>query len=80
MQALIKEGNFAIIGKIVDTSFFPDDYVTNDDLKVYLMKYRVSLKINIQFNYITELQNDEALSGTLLRCVCCSTVAFNPHK
>ncbi|XP_076549043.1 uncharacterized protein LOC117600898 isoform X1 [Osmia lignaria lignaria] len=37
VQALIKEGNFAIIGRIVDTSFFPDDYVTNDDVKNYRM-------------------------------------------
>ncbi|XP_076391332.1 uncharacterized protein LOC100883035 isoform X2 [Megachile rotundata] len=41
-EALIKRGNFAIIGKIIDTCFFPENNVTNEDLKNYrLMRHSV---------------------------------------
>ncbi|XP_076245975.1 uncharacterized protein LOC143186286 [Calliopsis andreniformis] len=39
---LIAQGNYAIFGKIVDKCFFPDDYISNEDLKHYrLMKQSV---------------------------------------
>ncbi|XP_053978467.1 uncharacterized protein LOC128876273 isoform X1 [Hylaeus volcanicus] len=34
-KKLISDGNYAIIGKIVDNFFFPDDQISNDDLKNY---------------------------------------------
>ncbi|XP_076669091.1 glutamate receptor ionotropic, delta-1 [Andrena cerasifolii] len=38
-KTYMKQGNYAILGKIVDTCFFPDDYIENEDLKNYrLMK------------------------------------------
>ncbi|CAK9806164.1 Glutamate receptor U1 [Anthophora quadrimaculata] len=42
LKKLIVQGDYAILGKIVGMSFFPDDYVSNDDLKNYrLMKQPV---------------------------------------
>lgn len=33
------QGNYAIPGKIIDTFFFPTDYISNEDLKVFMHNY-----------------------------------------
>ena len=34
LEQLIRRGNYAILGKVMDDSFVPMDYLANDDLKV----------------------------------------------
>ncbi|XP_029167016.1 uncharacterized protein LOC114937640 [Nylanderia fulva] len=42
LQTLIKKGNYAIIGKIIGSIFFPEDQISNEDLKNYrLMKQMI---------------------------------------
>ncbi|XP_039307423.1 uncharacterized protein LOC105199957 isoform X2 [Solenopsis invicta] len=42
IHTLIKEGKFAIFGKIIDSIFFPEDEMFNEDVKAYrLMKEKV---------------------------------------
>lgn len=32
------EGNYAILGKIIETCFIPNDYITTESLKVIMKK------------------------------------------
>lgn len=33
------QGNYAVLGKMIETCFFPTDYISNEDLKVSTHNY-----------------------------------------